>query len=446
MSEPSPAPSAPRRRPRADQPHRPSIGVPEPDANGVEEALREHHALMLRRARRVSLCEDDAHDAVQAAAERYLRYHQRVAPETRIGWLVTVTRNEALRIRNSRIRLDGPDPDEHQLPHHGDSPAELAEREEDLDLAREALAALKPQERQALMLQAEGHSYDEIADRLDWTRTKVNRNLTEGRARLRKQLRGIAAGEGCASAKPRIERLARGDASADDLIALRPHLRRCTSCRARLRRARGGQWVAVPPVLLGWLPWVGRLGGTPPARARVGTLVADRIATLLPSTGSVSEAGFAVTAGVATALAAGTLVVTSDKTSDRPRPITPSTHQTKAAPGLLTAAATPTFRARPSTSNATNGRSSTSSGDRTTGGGTAARDRTSSSVSGNPPAGVTAQREFGPENAPATSSSSASGTTSPSASGTATSRPDVGAATPKPANSRGSAAREFGPE
>jgi RNA polymerase sigma factor (sigma-70 family) len=442
MSEPSRAPSAPRRRASDGDGRRRSVGTPHRDAGAVEAALREHHDLMLRRARRVSLCEDDAHDAVQAAAERYLRYHQRVDPETRVGWLVTVTRNEALRIRNSRIRIDGPDPDEQQLPHHGDSPAELAERGEDLELAREALAGLKPQERQALMLQAEGHSYDEIADRLDWTRTKVNRNLTEGRARLRKHLRGIAAGESCASAKPRIDRLARGDASADDLIALRPHLRRCTSCRARLRRARGGQWVAVPPVLLGWLPWVDRLGGAPPARGRVGTLVADRLATLLPAGGSVGEAGFAVTAGVATALAAGTLVVTTDNASERPKPITPSTHRAQADPGLLTAGATPTFRAPATTSAPTADRkqstpATTGSADRSS-----TRDREAPKLAGDPPAGATAQREFGPETAPAASASSTSASRSSGPSAAASS----GRAAPKPAISRSSADREFGIE
>lgn len=398
---------------------------------------------MLRRARRVSLCEDDAHDAVQAAAERYLRHHQRVAPDTRVGWLVTVTRNEALRIRSSRLRSDGPDPDEHQLPHHGDSPAELAEREEDLDLAREALAALKPQERQALMLQAEGHSYDEIADRLAWTRTKVNRNLTEGRARLRRQLRGIAAGESCASAKPRIERLARGEASADDLIALRPHLRRCTSCRARLRRARGGQWVAVPPVLLGWLPWVGRLGGAPPARARVGTLVADRIATLLPVSGGVGEAGLAVTAGVATALAAGTLVVTSEPAPERPRPITPSTHRAQATPGLLAARATPSFRVPDSPSSAAvSGKPTTGRVVRASTASTATRDGASDAVAGDPPAGRTAQREFGPERTSAATASAAASAPASRSSPGATAAP----ASSKPAISRGSASREFGIE
>lgn len=439
MSESSRAPSAPRPRATNHPAHRPSV---DPDAHAIEQTLREHHPLMLRRARRFSLCDDDAHDAVQAAVERYLRYHQRVAPETRTGWLVTVTRNEALRIRNSRIRIEGPDPDEHQLPHLGDSPAELAEREEQLDLAREALAALKPQERQALMLQAEGHSYDEIADQLDWTRTKVNRNLTEGRARLRKQVRGIAAGEGCASAKPRIERLVRGQASADDLIALRPHLRRCTSCRARLRRARGGQWVAVPPVLLAWLPWVGRLGGTPPGRARVGTLVADRLATLLPAGSSVSEAGFAVTAGVATALAAGTLVVTTDATNDRPRPITPSTHRAKVDPALLTAGATPTFRIPASATSGTTADPGSTTSNRGVDTARSSRGSSPAPLAGDPPAGATAQREFGPE---AVSGRASSTSTSPST------RRSIGdsrtpPADPKPAISRGSATHEFGPE
>ncbi|MFA4928462.1 MAG: sigma-70 family RNA polymerase sigma factor [Patulibacter sp.] len=441
MSEPPRAPSAPRQRPSSDRRHRRSVGRAGRDTSLVEQALREHHDLMLRRARRVSICEDDAHDAVQAAAERFLRYHQRVDPETLTGWLVTVTRNEALRIRNGRVRIDGPDPDEHQLPHHGDSPAELAERGEDLDLAREALAGLKPQERQALLLQAEGHSYDEIADRLDWTRTKVNRNLTEGRARLRSELRGIAAGESCATAKPRIERLARGEASADDLIALRPHLRRCISCRARLRRARGSHWVAVPPMLLGWLPWVGRLGGAPPTRTRVGTLVADRIATLLPAGGSVvSEAGLAVTAGVAaTALAAGTIAVTNEAPTDSPRPVTPSTHRAQVDPGLLTASAAPTFR-MPATRGASAGigtKASASTPTRATR--ATRRDRAPASRVAEPPAGATAQREFGPESAP----SSASGTPVSAPRSTGSSGPRE---TPNPANSRGSAEREFGIE
>ncbi|MGX6450006.1 RNA polymerase sigma factor, partial [Patulibacter sp. S7RM1-6] len=176
--------------------------------------LAEHAPMMLRVARRVSLCEDDAHDAVQAAAERFLTHRDTVEAETVAGWLATVARNEALRVRERRVRTDDIEDDDRRLVHPGDGPDDRVSREEDLALAREALAALKPQERLALWMQAEGHSYDEIAARLDWTRTKVNRSITEGRASLRAGVRGIAAGESCAAAGPRIERLAAGTASA----------------------------------------------------------------------------------------------------------------------------------------------------------------------------------------------------------------------------------------
>ena len=45
----------------------------------------------------------------------------------------------------------------------------------------EALATLKPQERRALLLKAEGYSYAEIMARCSWTYTKVNRCMAEGR-------------------------------------------------------------------------------------------------------------------------------------------------------------------------------------------------------------------------------------------------------------------------
>ena len=43
----------------------------------------------------------------------------------------------------------------------------------------------EPREIRALLLRAEGYSYAEICELTQWTHTKVNRCLTEGRARLR---------------------------------------------------------------------------------------------------------------------------------------------------------------------------------------------------------------------------------------------------------------------
>ena len=63
-----------------------------------------------------------------------------------------------------------------------------AERYERVERARERarrLRRLKPQERRALCLKAEGYSYAEICELTGWSYTKVNRCLAEGRARLR---------------------------------------------------------------------------------------------------------------------------------------------------------------------------------------------------------------------------------------------------------------------
>jgi RNA polymerase sigma factor (sigma-70 family) len=291
--------------------------LPRPGIDPARE-LAVNATTMFAVARRVSICDDDAHDAVQAAAERFLKHLDRVDPETVGGWLCTVVRNEALRVRERRVRAGEIDEEtERVLADRGDGPDDLVVREEELALAREALGRLKPHERLALWMQAEGRSYDEIAEELSWTRTKVNRSITEGRASLRRTLTGIATGEGCAVAGPRIDRLAGGGASAEDLRELRPHLRRCTACRARLRRARGGRWGVLPPIVVAWVPWAGRGGGAPtPARARIGEFLAERLAIVLPaSTGAVSEVGIAVTTGLAVA-ALGAGVVAGGSSSD----------------------------------------------------------------------------------------------------------------------------------
>jgi DNA-directed RNA polymerase specialized sigma24 family protein len=65
-------------------------------------------------------------------------------------------------------------------------PAERAERRDAVAEAHRALAALKANERIAILLQAEGYSYAEICEMCGWTYTKVNRCLAEGRAKLRR--------------------------------------------------------------------------------------------------------------------------------------------------------------------------------------------------------------------------------------------------------------------
>ncbi len=65
-------------------------------------------------------------------------------------------------------------------------PDELAAVAADVSDARQRLTTLKPDERRALSLLAIGYSYREICNLTGWTYTKVNRCISEGRARLRK--------------------------------------------------------------------------------------------------------------------------------------------------------------------------------------------------------------------------------------------------------------------
>ena len=71
------------------------------------------------------------------------------------------------------------------LPDPGRGPAEVT-ADRDLDeRIRDQIRQLKPDERTALGLLGLGYSYEEICSLRGWSYTKVNRCVSEGRARLR---------------------------------------------------------------------------------------------------------------------------------------------------------------------------------------------------------------------------------------------------------------------
>jgi RNA polymerase sigma factor (sigma-70 family) len=143
------------------------------------------HAVSLRRtARRVSLCPDDADEALQRATLILLTKAPPHPPRRLAGWMHVVTRREALAVRRERERLLGAEIGE-GIPSSAPSPAERAERRERSRDRIRSLSRLKPDERQALVLKGRGYSYREICELTGWTYTKVNRCLAEGRARLR---------------------------------------------------------------------------------------------------------------------------------------------------------------------------------------------------------------------------------------------------------------------
>jgi RNA polymerase sigma factor (sigma-70 family) len=202
--------------------------------------LERHGAQILATARRYAATPEDADDAYQRAFEILLTK----APTTReaelVPWLKTVVKHECFALRRQRER-HSPVTDDGHLGDRPTPPAithDQAERYERLRQGAEALRQLKPQEIRALRLKAEGYSYREICEITGWTYTKVNRCLTEGRQAFARRLAGIQGGVECERFAPLISALADGEASAEDLALLRPHMRTCLACRARLKAFR----------------------------------------------------------------------------------------------------------------------------------------------------------------------------------------------------------------
>jgi hypothetical protein len=75
--------------------------------------------------------------------------------------------------------------------------------------------------------------------------------LAEGRKAFLDRVAGIEAGAECDRLAPLLSRLADGEATAEDMAGLRPHMRSCLSCRAALREYRGApsRVAALLPVL-----------------------------------------------------------------------------------------------------------------------------------------------------------------------------------------------------
>ena len=203
----------------------------------VEAMLREHHAVLLRIARRWSGSADAAEDALQRAMEIYVRRLDSLDPATDVAWLKVVVRHEAMAVRRAAtaaIPLEAEVLAE-RLPAVDGAVEERIEREERTAHSIEALARLKPDERTALLLKAKGLSYREIGERQGWTYTKVNRAITEGRRRFLDTFARIESGAECERFAPTLLALTQGAAEAADVVALRPHLRHCGACRGTVR-------------------------------------------------------------------------------------------------------------------------------------------------------------------------------------------------------------------
>ena len=155
---------------------------------------------MLRIARRNG-AGADADDVVNDAFAAFIDKFDPASGSPPLGWLTLTLKRRCWAINRSR-RLDRRagqwvDRDSGEprfsitdLPAKTASVEETIERAEYVLEARERLSALKPAERLALGLFAAGLSYKEIGEMNQWTYTKTNRCINEGRAALRRSAAG----------------------------------------------------------------------------------------------------------------------------------------------------------------------------------------------------------------------------------------------------------------
>jgi RNA polymerase sigma factor (sigma-70 family) len=218
-----------------------------------------HGAALLRVANQFSLCHDDALDAYQRGLEIYLRRLDTVDRATEGAWLRVVVKHEAMAIRRARQEsVDRDDVDFDESVSGGLRPVEdVLAGEERVDRSVEALRALKPDEARALLLKAEGLSYQEIGKRFGWSYTKVNRSITEGRKRFMNVFGEIESGEACETYGEVLTALGTGTATSAQILAIRPHLRHCAACRATVREMRFSRVRRL--ALFGPFAWLARL-------------------------------------------------------------------------------------------------------------------------------------------------------------------------------------------
>jgi RNA polymerase sigma factor (sigma-70 family) len=261
------------------------------------ELIARHERALKRTARRFSLDVEDAEDAYQRALEILLTKAPTTDPRELIRWTQTVTKHEAMAVRESREKLLGaniPRDDDYDplasVPAGGDGPEERAARSEVVARSREALAALKPAELRALSLLASGCSYAEIGRITGFSQTKVNRVLAEGRERFRGLIASSEDGTRCRELRPLLSSFCDGEASATDAATVRAHLRACAGCRATARAYR-----AAPRIAAGLVP------ALPASRSLLGRLhdavggLWSRVAG--PGGAADSAAGVAATGG-----------------------------------------------------------------------------------------------------------------------------------------------------
>lgn len=150
----------------------------------------------MQQARSHSRRPEDAEDALSDACIQFLRFYDGPAGDDALRWMMLVTKRCAWAIgrkvvaRESRylVNLREGEDSETVVPDHHFGTDELVERAEDTAKILALIEQLKPDERSALILFGLGCTYAEIRELRGWSKAKLHRCLTEGRARVRELL------------------------------------------------------------------------------------------------------------------------------------------------------------------------------------------------------------------------------------------------------------------
>lgn len=186
----------------ASPPHHKAVDQ-ERRAQALDHLLRSERSRLLHQARFHSRRIEDAEDALSDACVQFLRFYDGPDGTDALRWMMVVVKRCAWaigrRIKTREVRHEVADTERFDeelafvVREERSGPAELVERAEETARMIEMIDYLKPDERTALILFGLGCSYAEICEVRGWSMTKVNRCISEGRARLRKlQTEGVS--------------------------------------------------------------------------------------------------------------------------------------------------------------------------------------------------------------------------------------------------------------
>jgi RNA polymerase sigma-70 factor (ECF subfamily) len=187
----------------------------------------------------------DRADAEDAVAEVIIRLDRRAAagqfPDNLRAAFFTSARNAAIdQLRSRGARPTVPLELVLESPAVAPAPEERAEAGDDLVRLREAMARMRPNYREAIVLRfGLGLTVPEIAERLQISLPAAKKLVLRSTNQIRERMEAIGAAEFCpqmraAAQRSLFDRDAAGLAEDDEAAALRAHFEHCGSCRTFL--------------------------------------------------------------------------------------------------------------------------------------------------------------------------------------------------------------------